>query len=390
MSSPRLTSLDAFRGLAIILMILVNYPGNENYTFLQLEHTPWLGCTLADLAFPFFIFIVGAAVPLSIARRRERGESDKMILSHAIKRAALLFFIGFIANIFEMKAFGDYFVLFGVLQRIALVYLAVVLIILCLPRFRSRILLAFGLLALSLLLLAAVPAIDSLQNHEPIHLPITPERQHNLFDMTDTTIADVLYYRSAADMPAIHDPESLVSTFAAIVTGLLGVFGITLVKSSGVPEERKPVLLAGTGVFLVMGGLLFQLVIPLSEQLWTPSFVLFSGGCAFLMFSLFFWAMEIKGWRHWACLLVSLGKNALFIYLLAYLLLCAMAPLVSLPVQGGEVLTLRDFLYWRFIVPSAAPVFGYEVASLIYTVFALALLSIVALWMDRKKIFVIL
>ena len=121
----RLTSLDVFRGFAIILMILVNNPGGrEYYGFLQ--HSPWNGWTLADLGFPFFIFILGAAIPYSLSGRLERGETKTELLARITRRSLILFVLGLAVNAFF--AWCKYFPNFdlttlrvmGPLQRIAL------------------------------------------------------------------------------------------------------------------------------------------------------------------------------------------------------------------------------------------------------------------------------
>src|SRR5271170_2763843 len=95
----RLRSLDVFRGLTVALMILVNSPGNHT-TYAQLDHSAWNGCTATDLVFPFFLFIVGVSIAFAFPKRLERGETRATLLTHAAKRAAILFALGLFFNAF--------------------------------------------------------------------------------------------------------------------------------------------------------------------------------------------------------------------------------------------------------------------------------------------------
>src|SRR5882762_8010465 len=95
--SGRLLSLDVFRGITIAGMILVNSPGNQ-IAYTQLDHSEWNGCTMTDLVFPFFVFIVGVSLVFSLSRRLERGDSPNFLLSKVLKRAALIFGFGLLLN----------------------------------------------------------------------------------------------------------------------------------------------------------------------------------------------------------------------------------------------------------------------------------------------------
>src|SRR6266481_3095514 len=123
-ATERLHALDVFRGVTIAAMILVSTPGSWEAVYPWLEHAPWNGCTLADLVFPFLLFAMGAAVPFALARRRgiHRG-----VRRHVIRRAAILFLLGLMLNAIEAlpPLHLSTFRIPGVLQRIAIVYLAV-------------------------------------------------------------------------------------------------------------------------------------------------------------------------------------------------------------------------------------------------------------------------
>src|SRR2546423_10917223 len=88
LGTSRLMSLDVFRGATIAAMMLVNNPGSWSAVYKQLDHAEWHGWTFTDLIFPFFLWIVGAAMPLSISRRIEQGQSRKELFLHALRRSA--------------------------------------------------------------------------------------------------------------------------------------------------------------------------------------------------------------------------------------------------------------------------------------------------------------
>ena len=151
----RLVSLDVFRGLTIAGMILVNNPGSWNYVYPPLAHAEWHGWTPTDLIFPFFLFIMGVAIPLALGRRLARGESRRAIWGHILRRALILFALGLCLNGFPQFALSRVRIP-GVLQRIALCYFFAALIVLK-AKVRGQILAALVLLAVYWLLMKLVP-----------------------------------------------------------------------------------------------------------------------------------------------------------------------------------------------------------------------------------------
>ena len=118
----RLVSLDVFRGITIAGMILVNNPGSWSSIYPPLKHAQWHGCTPTDLIFPFFLFIVGVAITLSLSKRKERGDNQNKLLLNVLRRSLILFALGLFLNGFP---YFDISVIRipGILQRIAVVYL---------------------------------------------------------------------------------------------------------------------------------------------------------------------------------------------------------------------------------------------------------------------------
>src|SRR5688572_21027774 len=142
--SPRLQSLDVFRGGTIAAMILVNNPGSQA-AYEPLKHAPWHGWTFTDLVFPFFLWIVGVAITLSFAKRVERGDDRGKLLLHVLRRSAVIFVIGLLLNGFPNYNLATLRIP-GVLQRIAVCYLIAAAIFLY-TKTQGRIIWTVGLLA---------------------------------------------------------------------------------------------------------------------------------------------------------------------------------------------------------------------------------------------------
>jgi predicted acyltransferase len=118
----RLISLDVFRGITIAGMVLVNNPGDWSNIYPALGHAKWHGVTPTDLIFPFFLFIVGVAITLSLTKRKERGDNQTKLILQVLRRSAILFLLGLILQGFPYYDLSTIRIP-GVLQRIAIVYL---------------------------------------------------------------------------------------------------------------------------------------------------------------------------------------------------------------------------------------------------------------------------
>src|SRR3954451_23537789 len=167
----RVMSLDVFRGATIAAMMLVNNPGNWSAVYKPFLHAEWHGWTFTDLVFPFFLWIVGVAIPLSTARRLEEGAGKAELLVHIVRRSAIIFALGFFLNAFSYlidgslfrDGFQAWFHTFstnvripGVLQRIAICYFVASCIFLC-TGIRGQVIATFSLLAAYWLLMTQAP-----------------------------------------------------------------------------------------------------------------------------------------------------------------------------------------------------------------------------------------
>ena len=383
-ASLRLYSLDVFRGATIAAMILVNNPGND-FAYAPLKHAVWNGWTPTDLIFPFFLVIVGVSLVLSFRSRVERGESKRTLMVHTLRRSAIIFLIGLFLNGFPYFNLSTWRVA-GVLQRIAIAYLAAAIITLY-SGTRGIVIWIAGLLIGYWLVMrfVPVPGFGTPGTNMPL---LDPNANLNWY-------IDKLYLPGAM-YEKTRDPEGILSTFPAIATALLGVLtgtylksGYKLAKPTGQssPSQsangiRKVTGMLTSGAALIVAGQVWNLWFPINKKLWTSSFVLFTAGSALVALAFCYWITDVKqhrGW--WTKPFVVFGTNAIAAYALAELLASL---LYSIRVHSGRrIITLQDFLY-RSLFGGIAPK---ELGSLVYAILFVCLCWLPIYWMYRKRIF---
>lgn len=292
--SHHLVSLDAFRGVTVAGMILVNNPGNWNAVFDPLLHAEWNGCTLADLVFPWFLFILGVAMPFAFARRRERGDAGARLYWRIGRRSLVLIGLGLLLNAAGAWPTLSQLRIPGVLQRIGVVYFVAALIVLNSSP-RRRVIVIAALLLGHWLVLSG-----------PFF------RMRNAAFLPGRTISAAIDRSifGSHRLTANGDPEGLLGTLSATATALIGALVGEALRS------RKPSMprLAMGGVALTAIGLGWSLILPLNKTLWTGSYSLVSAGLATVGLAAFQGLMD--GARHpaWAEPFVWLGINPLGIY----------------------------------------------------------------------------
>jgi predicted acyltransferase len=304
LSATRLQSLDIYRGAAVAGMILVDNPGNDEAAYWPIKHAVWNGWTPADLLFPSFLFIVGVSLVLSISARRERGESRGHIFRHAVKRALILIAIGLFVNAFPIFDVGTWRIE-GVLQRIAVCYLAAVALFLW-TNARGQALTAAACLVGYWLLVRFVPVPGyGLPGRDVPFL----HPDGNIVAWLDRTLFPGRLYDGT------RDPEGLISNIPAVATCLAGVLtGHWLCSPRSVRAKTIGMLLAGT--LLIASGEILHRWFPINKKMWTSSFVLLTAGFALLFLALLYWAVEIRRWRgRWTMLFLVFGMNAIAGYL---------------------------------------------------------------------------
>ena len=359
----RLLSLDAFRGLTIAGMILVNNPGSWSHIYAPLRHAEWHGWTPTDLIFPFFLFIVGVAIPFSIGKRLLRGDSRTTLLSHIVRRSLILFALGLFMAAYPRFDLGGLRIM-GVLQRIGVVYLLAASSFLFLGR-RGRAWTAVGLLLGYWALLTFVPV--------PGYGPGDLSPEGNLGAYLDRMILGDRLWRGT------WDPEGLLSTLPAVVTTLLGIFTGEWLRSARTTGAKVGGLLAG-GIVGIGAGLLWSLAFPINKALWTSSYVLFTSGAGLLLLGLFFWTMEVRGRRAWAKPFVVYGMNAIAVFVASGLV----AKTIGLLGVGSTGMSLQAWVYNEIFASWAGPLNGSLFFAMSYVLIWLAIMWI----LYKRRLFI--
>lgn len=364
MPQNRLDSVDAFRGLTIAAMVLVNNPASWSYVYPPLRHAAWHGWTPTDLIFPFFLFIVGISISLSFSRRKAEGRPVKSLYGKIVQRSATIFAIGLFLHLFPRFRFATMRIP-GVLQRIAVCFLVGALVYLN-TKAKSRIVLSLAVLAGYWALMTFVPV--------PGYGPGILAAKGNLAGFIDTRLLAGHLYKPD------FDPEGILSTFPAIITVLLGTLAGDWLRSNRT-QVRKSFGIFLAGILLTLAGLCLHPYFPINKQLWTSTFVLFTAGTGLIVFGLCDLLIEIMRIKKWAYPFIVLGTNAIAVF--AGSTLTVKILLLIKIADGGKTVSPITYLYDHVLSPAAGPFLG----SLIYPLLLILLWILLMLPLYKKRIF---
>ncbi|MBN8788862.1 MAG: DUF5009 domain-containing protein [Terrimonas sp.] len=308
--SGRLYSLDALRGFDMfwimggegIIESLSRASGSSFWKGFagELTHPDWNGFHFYDLIFPLFLFIAGVATPYSVGKELERGKTRQQLLWRVIKRGLLLVLFGVIYNNgLQLHALSE--IRFGsVLGRIGLAYMFANIIALYFKE-RAQIIWFFGIIIGYWLLLKFTSAPG--------------------FPAGDLTMeGNFASYIDRLVMPGklylgIHDPEGLASTIPAIATGLLGIITGNFLKKNQLGQSKKVLYMLVAGVVFVIVAHIWDIDFPINKNLWTSSFVLNVGGYSLILLAVFYYIIDVKGYKKWAFFFKVIGMNSILIYM---------------------------------------------------------------------------
>lgn len=306
----RLYSLDALRGFDMfwimgggsIFQAIAKATGSPFWegVAVQLEHPAWNGFHFYDLIFPLFLFMAGVSTPYSVGREIEKGKSRSQLLLRVIKRGLILVLLGIIYNNgLQIQPVSQ--IRFGsVLGRIGLAYMFANIIYLYTKERAQMIWFAAILVTYWLLLkFASAPGFPAGD--------LTMEG--NFASYLDRCILPGKLYLG------IHDPEGFTSTFPAISTAMLGILTGNLLRNSTMAPVKKVGVMALTGVIFLVLAQVWNLDFPINKNLWTSSFVLHVGGISLLLLALFYYVIDIAGYRKWAFFFRVIGMNSILIYI---------------------------------------------------------------------------
>ncbi len=375
--SERLVALDVFRGLTVALMILVNTPGSWAHIHPPLRHAQWHGLTPTDLVFPFFLFIVGVAISLGFSSRLEKGASRPDLVRKITTRSIIIFGLGLFLNGFPFGLVGDVgfreglsgLRIWGVLQRIAVCYLLVGLVVVFFGN-RGRWLVMIGwLLTYELLMRLSLVAGWGAGSFA---------LEDNFIRLLDLQTVGASHMHQVGRVA--FDPEGLLSTLPAAVTTLLGFLTGDFLRQPKPLTSRLGRLFL-VGLLLTSLGWNLALFEPLNKQLWTSSYVALTGGFAILFLAFCLWVIDVKDWRHGSQLAVVFGRNPLLVFVGSGVLVRTL-DLIKVTNSVGDKTSLKYAIYHGVFEPLAGPVNG----SLLYALSFLALWLVLLYYLHAKDI----
>ncbi|MDE6653638.1 MAG: DUF5009 domain-containing protein [Muribaculaceae bacterium] len=384
--NKRLMSVDVMRGITVAGMILVNNPGSWGHIYAPLEHAEWHGLTPTDLVFPFFMFIMGLSMYLSLNKSDFR--CDKSTVWKILRRSIVLLLIGWGIGWFSrtwsglqnpdktwIEAINNFANMrfMGVFQRLALCYCATALLAISVKR-RTMIWIAGCILAGYTLLLLCGNGLEFSED--------------NIVGAIDRALLGENHmYTERIDGVAIKiDPEGLLSTLPAIAHCIIG-FVCGGMISDEKDNYKKSYKLFVVGAVLTMTGFLLQYGMPINKKLWTPTFVFTTCGLASTLLALLINVIDIQRRTSWCTFFRVFGTNPLFLYLLSTILAISMIRIKVGSTDGGETkMALQTSIYREFLVPLCQ---GNEtLASLVFALSFVFLNWIIGYCLYRKKIFI--
>ena len=357
----RIVSVDIFRGMTIILMILVNTPGTWTNVYGPLLHADWHGYTPTDLVFPFFLFIVGCSIVFSYLHKKPTKATYKKILFRALKLIGLGLFLGaFIIEFPFVKPFSE--IRFpGVLQRIGVVFFFASILFLNLD-IKKLIGVAIALLLGYWLMMVFIPVEGT---------PSTLDRApNNLANYLDVKIFGSHNYKPD------YDPEGFLSTIPAIVSSLLGIFtGLILLSK----QAKKAFILFGLGGAYLLLGHVWDIVFPINKALWTSSFVLVTAGWANMVLGLIYYLTDVKKLKFGSIFRYA-GANAIIVYF--------MSSFVSKIFGMIKIDSDTSLHGWLFKTLYVHDFISMQMSSLLYALTVVAFYCLLAYVLWKRKIFV--
>ncbi|WP_394974465.1 acyltransferase family protein [uncultured Croceitalea sp.] len=356
----RILSVDIFRGMTIVLMILVNTPGTWSNVYAPFLHAKWHGYTPTDLVFPFFLFIVGTSIVFAYQNKETNAGTYKKITVRSLKLIGLGLFLGAFTLSFPfIKDFAE--IRFpGVLQRIGVVFFFASILFINLG-WKKLIGVSAILLIGYWLLMTLVPVngVESTLDRAP----------NNFANWLDVKVFSTHNYK------ADYDPEGLLSTIPSIVSSLLGIFtGLILLSK----QKKKATILFGLGGSLLLIGHLWDFVFPINKALWTSSFVLVTAGWANVVLALIYYITDVKEVKFGSIFRYA-GANAIVLYFLSSFISKIMGM-----IKVGET-SLHGWLFQNVYVQGFISL---EMSSLLYGLSVVAFYCLLAYVLYKHKIFV--
>jgi len=358
----RLVSLDALRGFTIAAMVIVNDPGSWQYVYRPLRHAEWNGCTLTDIIFPFFLFIVGVSIALAYTKRLKAGVPMKKIYRKIIIRAINIYLLGLFLWLWPDFDFSG-IRWTGVLQRISVVFLVCAILFLK-TNWKQQIWTGAVILLAYWIILAYVP-IPAIGKPD---LSVPGKNWANYLD--SLALPGVMWQET-------WDPEGILSTFPAIVSGITGML-VGKLYLTVKDRDRKLSRMFFIGFSMFVAGGIWNWFFPINKNLWTSSFVLYTSGAGTMALAAAILIVDIWGHTRWTFLGRVYGANAITSYVLA-----GMLTVVFYGIRIGGA-SLNEW-FMNGLTPLG---FDSRFVSLLYAVIYMLTIFLPALFLYRRNIFI--
>ena len=387
-ATRRLASLDVFRGLTMLFMaseimripiVARHFTASPEAHVLSylLDHVEWTGFVPWDLIQPSFMFMVGVALPFSVASRRARGEPFRTQLGHAVRRALVLVALGIL-----LRSIGrpqTYFTFEDVLTQIGLGY--VFLFLLAHATARTQWAAAAGILVATWLAFVVYPlppagfdtALVGVPADWPHHLQGFAahwDKNTNLANRVDQWFLNLFPRES----PFVYNRGgyttlNFVPSLATMIFGLLA--GELLRGGLSAPEKLRRLLVYGAAGIAVGAALHYAGICPLVKRIWTPSWAIFSAGWAAVFLAFFYYVVDVRGWRRWAFPFLVVGMNSIAMYVIVHV------------AEGW----MRDALSTH-LGRDALQAFGSSYEPIVVGALSLIVFWLMLYWMYRRRIFI--
>jgi predicted acyltransferase len=365
--NERLLSLDFFRGFTIAAMILVNNPGSWSHVYPPLLHAEWHGCTLTDLIFPYFLFIVGVSITLAFSSKKANKVPAKDLYSKILRRSFLLFALGLFLSGFPSYDLASIRIP-GVLQRIAVCYFFATVIFLH-SDVKAQAIWAIGLMLIYWAVMQWYP------------VPGVAAGSYAKGANFSAWLDNALLSGHMWSQTKTWDPEGVFSTLPAISTTLMGVLTGQLLRLKKSPANKVSLMFLFGGIAIVVGWL-WGFYLPLNKSLWTSSYALFTGGLAMVTLATCIYIVDIKGWQKGSLPFRIYGMNAITVYVLSGVVARL---LYLIKWQSGEQLvSLKSWLMDSLFLPFFSPIN----ASLAFGLCFVFASYLIALYLYKKQIFI--
>lgn len=368
--SNRLVSLDVFRGITIAGMILVNNPGTWGAIYSPFAHAEWNGWTPTDLIFPFFLFIVGISVSLSLGKKIESGGIDKSIYLKIFRRFALIFLIGLFLHAMPFFNLSTLRIP-GVLQRIAVCYLIATLIYIH-TDWKKQTLIGVALLIIYWILMTAIPVPGC-------EITSISDKACNLSAYLDRAIIGLDHIWKQGK---VYDPEGILSTIPAIVTTMSGILTGTWLRTKRDNLEKVSGIFF-FGLVLVTIGWAWDFFFPINKALWTSSYVVLTTGMALCFLGFCYWLIDIKNYTKWTKPFVIFGVNALALFVFSGIM-SKLIDIIKVTGDDGKQVALKSWIFKNLFLQIASPIN----ASLLFAISYIALWLFLMWLLYRKQIFI--